>query len=852
MADDKGPPESAFDDVDASKTIDVDVVASSDNDDFMKVKDAKQAETGEPIDLAEDDEDSLGDGADRYPLRETKIPLWGGQYMNFNWLTSGLGMLLLWGSVAYCLVDPTTASANFARWKTDVSLYFTWLYVGTRPIWMIFTTFIAFRYRNIRLGAHKNVRPDFDNVSYFCMIFSAGVAVGLFFFGVSEPLWHADSHRFAMAGYHSQDEIDQYAINLTLYHWGLAAWVSYVIVGLVTGIGSYRFGLPFTIRSTLYPLLGDYAWGWIGDLLDGFSIWVTVAGVCTSLGLGASQIVVGLQRLGALDMTLSVDDMVMAQVVTIIIITLLATCSVVSGLEVGIKLLSQVGFGLGLLLLFLVLVMDNTKYLFNLIVQSTGYYFQWSIFQLNFQTDAFAQLKFGEGRASDGLSAETWWMDAWTVFYMAWWTACSGFMGIFIARISKGRTVMEVVVYNMAAPLVYSIMWFCIFGGVGIRQMRQAEEMQMLGQEVFGDANYYQNSEIDYCYNVPQQDVMVNGKPVFTNTLPGVTPVCLFNTADSTNAWYNVMFSFSFPTAEKEDWFGKFMAGLSVVAVIIYFVTSSDSASLVVDQFASNGRTSHHWLQRVFWAFTEGAVACALLVAGGADALNALQAASVVAGLPFTLIVMYQCQALWVMCDCAEKADQAVDGETSAVKHLEKYIDSSFEMPVFGGIFNVGEFLCSGGRVHEERKAKHMDLPHGSQLKEFFIGLVAPFWSVYRIRNLMYPKPSSRVANIFTTVWTALLFFAWVSLFGAMAANRGFAGFAWACFFSFGILVQCLRSSVRGRFNLKGNPVEDVFASSFFYPQALAQMIYQFEMKGDALSLGDGPDDALANVGKSA
>jgi choline-glycine betaine transporter len=227
---------------------------------------------------------------------------------------------------------------------------------------------LAYRYGDIRLGPQDST-PEFTDITYFAMLFSAGIGVGLFFYGVSEPLWHQSSHWFANAGYRSQDEIDMFAMNLTVFHWGITGWSQYLVVAVCCGLASYRFNLPMTLRSCFYPLLGEYTWGWIGDVIDGFTIVTTVAGVCTSLGLGAFQIAAGLQRVGAIDDDLSEDKMRNVHVISIWVITLIATCSVVSGLNVGIKYLSQLGFGLGMVLLFLVLVMEKTNYILNLIVQ---------------------------------------------------------------------------------------------------------------------------------------------------------------------------------------------------------------------------------------------------------------------------------------------------------------------------------------------------------------------------------------------------------------------------------------------------------------------------------------------------
>ncbi len=201
------------------------------------------------------------------------------------------------------------------------------------------------------------------------MLFSAGISVGLFFYGVSEPLWHQSSHWFAETGYRSQDEIDMFAINLTIFHWGILGWSPYLIVALCVGLSGLRFNLPLTLRSCFYPLLGDYTWGWIGDMIDGFTMVTTVAGVCTSLGLGAFQIKAGLEFVGAVEKDLSSERAQTVHVLSIWAITIVATASVVSGLNVGIKVLSQLGFGLGMVLLMIVLILEKTNFLLNLIVQ---------------------------------------------------------------------------------------------------------------------------------------------------------------------------------------------------------------------------------------------------------------------------------------------------------------------------------------------------------------------------------------------------------------------------------------------------------------------------------------------------
>mmetsp|Transcript_17004 Transcript_17004/g.28227 ORF Transcript_17004/g.28227 Transcript_17004/m.28227 type:complete len:831 (+) Transcript_17004:68-2560(+) len=749
------------------------------------------------------------------PMRETQINLGRMGTLQFNHVTSLIGMAVLWGLAGWCMADPTGALDKLLEWRAGSALHFTWLYVGTRPVFFFFIMYIAFRYGDIRLG-DKDSKPEFGNMSYFTMLFAAGIAVGIFFYGVSEPLWHQSSHYYANSDARTQDEIDQFAMNQTLYHWGLAAWAGYVVVALAVGLAAYRFKLPMTLRSTLYPILGKYTWGWIGDFVDGFTIVVTVAGVCTSLGLGAMQIMAGLQRVGWVDNNLSESATNNGLIGIIWIVTLIATVSVVSGLEVGIKHLSNIAFYLGQLLLFWTFALDNTSFILNFIVQSVGYYFQYSIILTSFWTDAFGQLREGEGRAVDDQASATWWMDYWTVFYMAWWTAWSGFIGIFIARISKGRSVFEVVMYGTFIPFTYILIWFCVFGGVGLRQARQAMELKEIGLEYYNDAGKFLADGSTYCHDVPQEDLVfgVNNTVIFTNHLLGVTPVCEFNSEDSDNAWFNVLYSFSFPDDFKSG-FGNFFSIVSILAVALYFVTSSDSGSLIVDHLASNGREEHHWLQRVFWAFTEGAVASALLIAGGSDSLKALQAASILAGLPFTIIMCYMMQSILIMC---RKARENPDS---------RYLDLSdgnieFKTPSYGGIFNIIEYIVSIGSVHPRRVELGMDLPTRKHAVGYFTNLFFPMLAFNRILNKEHPRdPKSNLA--LTGLYT-FMFMAWIAFFISTVKSHGLMVFGWTAFLINGFVLMATKMQFRARHSIRGNLVGDLSTSLFFYPQVMVQL----------------------------
>ena len=342
--------------------------------------------------------------------------------------------------VPRCMVEPEVAKTELLDMRARVALNYTWIIVFSKPLTFFFLVWVAYKYGHIKLGK-KDEEPEYSGITYFAMLFAAGVAVGIFYFGVSEPLGHSQSmsynskvsysagNWFVENGYMTQDEMDQFAMTQTIFHWGLAAWSVYLVVALGTALASFRFRLPLTFRSCFYPLLGDYTWGWIGDVIDGFSIVVTVSGVCTSLGLGAMQIAAGLQRIGWVDKGLSGDEMTDVQTAIIWIVTVIATISVMTGLDVGIKYLSMFAFCLGMILTFVIMIMDRTNYLLNLMVQTIGHFFQFGIWLLPFHADAFGQLREGEGRTTDvrtdewgegtDAGAAAWWFDAWTIFYVS-------------------------------------------------------------------------------------------------------------------------------------------------------------------------------------------------------------------------------------------------------------------------------------------------------------------------------------------------------------------------------------------------------------------------------------------------
>lgn len=539
----------------------------------------------------------------------------------------------------------------------------------------------------------------------------------------------------------------------------------------------------------------------------------TVAGVCTSLGLGAIQLVAGFQFLGWVSEEASEEKIDTIRNLAIWGITVIATISVMSGVHAGVKFLSFVAFLLGMFLMMMVFILDDSKFLLNLNIQATGYFMQHSLVELNFWTDAFGQLREGGGRASDGNAPAVWWMNAWTVFYQAWWISWSAFVGLFFARISKGRTIGEVISYGLLAPILYIIVWFTIWGGIGLRQARQADELIALGSTYFNDTKEFAVPGSDFCYDVPQGDVVVDGQTIFTNYLLGVTPVCKFDSSKADLSAFNVLYSFSFPD-ELKNGFGPVLTGLFLICLTIYFATSSDSGSLVVDHLSANGRKKHHWIQRLFWAVTEGAVATSLLSAGGSAALQGVQAASIIAALPFQFLLCYLLESIWVFVNQAAKDPDNMEFKLST--------QAEFAMPIYGGIFNIFEFTASGGDVNPKRIERGMHLPTRMQAVEFFKALFVPFISLYQVLNAAYPK--SKKMNFVTSAFYGLIFITWVAVFISYGTYTAMLGWGWGIMFCGAVLLASIRNGFRERYNLRSNVLGDFIASCFVYPQVLAQM----------------------------
>lgn len=456
-------------------------------------------------------------------------------------------------------------SADALKW---VSGSFGWFFILAANVFIVAALYFAFsRFGRIRIGGAKAL-PEFSTVAWYAMLLSAGMGIGLMFWSVGEPIYHYDSPSPMFIGVDGHTaEAAQAAMGVTYFHWGLHPWAIYSIVGLGLAFFAYNRGLPLTIRSIFYPILGNRIYGRWGDLIDVLSVLATLMGLATSLGLGVSQINAGLNNLFGL----SISPMV--QVGLIAAITGVATISVMSGLDGGVKRLSELNMGLAGLLLLFILIAGPTVYILSGFTQNLGFYIE-NFAQLSLWTETFR---------------ETNWQGGWTVFYWAWWISWSPFVGMFIARISKGRTVREFILGVMVVPTLLSFLWMSAFGG------------SALWMESTGLA------DISAAVN---ENVATAMFAMFEN-LP----------------------------------LSNILSFIGIILVTVFFVTSSDSGSLVVDHLTSGGKFDSPVPQRVFWAIMEGVVAAVLLLGGG---LNTLQTAAIITGLPFTIVLLLIVYSLYL------------------------------------------------------------------------------------------------------------------------------------------------------------------------------------------------------------
>lgn len=491
--------------------------------------------------------------------------------LNPNMALFSKGLILAF--VAFTLYDVDQAAAIFSSMQSWIQTNLDWFYVLSMCIFVGFTFYLmCSKYAGIRLGKDDD-RPEFSYFSWLSMLFGAGMGIGLLFWSIAEPAYHIQSNPFLAPNTANTIEGADTAMQVTFLHWGLHGWAVYVIVGLALAYFSYRHDLPLTIRSALYPIFGDKIFGWRGHVADLLAIFGTLFGVATTLGLGAGQINAGLNYM------LGIEVGTLQQVIIISVVSVIATLSAVSGVGRGIKILSELNMWLSIILISIFLLAGPTVFVLGFFVTNLGDYIA-----------NFIPMGFWVDPDPSGQ-----WQGWWTVFYWGWWIAWAPFVGMFIARISRGRTIREFCLGVLIVPTLITFLWMSIFGGTG------------LFMELFADDGFGTGGVI----SAVNEDI---SRPLFV-------------------------------VIEQlgMGWFTPIIVFISVILIITYFVTSSDSGTLVITTLVSMGNENPPTSYRIFWGLSEGAVAAVLLLTGG---LKALQTASLAAGLPFAFIIFMMMYAL--------------------------------------------------------------------------------------------------------------------------------------------------------------------------------------------------------------
>ncbi|HSS66302.1 MAG TPA: BCCT family transporter [Gammaproteobacteria bacterium] len=499
-----------------------------------------------------------------YEVGQDNIRPFGLDIHNPVFVVSSITVILF---VLFALAFQEGATEMFGALRPWLTSTFDWLFMGAANIFVLFCLLlIVTPLGKIRLGG-KDAQPDYSYAGWFAMLFAAGMGIGLMFFGVLEPVYHTQNPPL---GVNPADFDAARAMGMaaTIFHWGLHPWAIYAVVALALAFFTFNRGLPLTIRSAFYPILGNAVWGWFGHVIDTLAVFATLFGLATSLGFGAEQATAGLNYLFDIPATDA------TKVILIVLITAVALGSVLMGLDKGVKRLSELNMMLAALLLLFVIAVGPTFEVFKGFFTGAG----------NYLADV-VPLSNWVGRE------DTDFMHGWTTFYWAWWISWSPFVGMFIARVSKGRTVREFIICVLLIPTAVSVLWMNAFGGTAVFQLIN-EGYQGVAQTI-----------TDW---TPELSLFKMLEPL---PLTGIT------------------------------------SAIGIILVIVFFVTSSDSGSLVIDTITAGGKMDAPVVQRIFWCSFEGLVAIALLLGGG---LASLQAAAIATGFPFAIVLVAMCYSVLV------------------------------------------------------------------------------------------------------------------------------------------------------------------------------------------------------------
>lgn len=517
----------------------------------------------------------------------------------FTGLHAGMGIAakgMIAAFVIFTVLNVEYAGSIYSSIRSWIESGLSWYYITTVTGLLFFCIYLmCSKHGNLKLGDDDS-QPEFSNFSWFAMLFSAGVGIGILFFGVAEPIFYFDNSgafkypnnpHADMRGHtemNVQRAVD--AMRVTYFHWGFHGWAVYVIVGLCLAYFGFRKKLPLTMRSALYPLIGERIYGPIGHAVDLLAVFGTVFGVATSLGLGVSQMATGLNVL------FGIDPGVITQLILIAVISVIATFSAVSGVGNGIRIISEWNIWLSIVLLSAFVFIGPFQWLMSFFITSLGDYL-WNVVPMGFWTAT------EKGEAA--------WQGGWTIFYWGWWISWAPFVGMFIARISRGRTIREFMVGVMFVPTTIAFFWLCMFGGNAIYQ-----ELHAAG----GPG-------------------AVDGAGIIETVRAWKLPNALYGTIANLGetSWMGDM-----------SWIKWPLSALATLLLASWFITSSDSGTLVITTMLSMGDDDPPKIFRIIWGMGEGLVAGVLLLAGG---LKALQTASIAAAFPISFVLLAMALGLY-------------------------------------------------------------------------------------------------------------------------------------------------------------------------------------------------------------
>jgi len=501
-----------------------------------------------------------------HQVGEHNVEIMGMDLHNPVFFSSALLIVLF---VFLTLLFPDSAKEAFDASKSWSINNFDWLFLVSGNIFVLFCFAIVISpLGKIRLGGSE-AKAQFSVLSWFSMLFAAGMGIGLMFWSVAEPVgYFTNWYGTPLNTPEGTTEAAKMALGATMFHWGLHPWAIYAVVGLSLAFFSFNCKMPLTIRSAFFPLLGERVWGWPGNIIDTTAVLATIFGLATSLGFGAQQ------AAGGLNFLFDIPNTINTQIAIIFAVTIIAIFSVARGLDGGVKILSNINMSLAMILMLFVILTGSTVAIINGVGTTLVSY-----------AENIIPLSNWIGREDETF------YHGWTVFYWAWWVSWSPFVGMFIARISRGRTVREFILAVLFVPTLLTSVWMATFGGMGLEQVQ-------------------------------------NGVGQLANGI-GDSSLALFQMLEN------------LPLANITSF-------LAIVLVLVFFITSSDSGSLVIDSITAGGKLDVPLQQRIFWASMEGVIAAVLLFGGGKDALGALQAAAITVGLPFTLLLLIMCLGLFL------------------------------------------------------------------------------------------------------------------------------------------------------------------------------------------------------------